>query len=56
MYNGIGVYQWPNGTSYEGQWLNDQMHGRGIQTFQDSTIYEGEFLNNKAEGVGQFKF
>jgi len=23
----------PDGNAYEGEWLNDKMHGRGIYTF-----------------------
>ncbi|MEQ9298328.1 MAG: hypothetical protein RIF33_07190 [Cyclobacteriaceae bacterium] len=30
--NGFGIYAWPNGTTYRGEWKNDQRHGRGIMT------------------------
>lgn len=29
-YEGHGVFQWRNGATYVGDWLNDRRHGRGI--------------------------
>lgn len=31
--NGLGVYKWPNGNTYVGEFLNDQMHGEGVFSF-----------------------
>lgn len=27
--SGVGVYYWPNGDKYEGQWENDKKNGKG---------------------------
>jgi hypothetical protein len=35
MKHGFGVYSWPNGSKYEGQFKNDQKHGKGIITHEN---------------------
>lgn len=32
---------------YEGDWLNNNMHGKGVYTWKDGRRYEGEYLNDK---------
>jgi hypothetical protein len=39
--SGKGVMIWPNGISYDGNFLNDKMHGHGTLTFPDSRKYCG---------------
>ena len=42
---------------YEGEWLDDEMHGKGLLTFNhDGGRYEGEFLKNSRNGFGVFTF
>ena len=36
----------PNGVSYEGEWLNGLRDGQGIQVWQDGSLYEGYFKND----------
>ena len=55
MRNGYGVMSWPDGTVFEGQWLNDERH-QGKQTMTDHNIYEGGFLNDKFHGIGKIIF
>ena len=53
--SGYGVMLWPDGTRYEGQWLNDQrLHGK--QTMTDQNEYEGQFQNDNIHGVGKITF
>jgi len=28
--DGYGVFYWPDGRSYEGEYLNDKKHGKGL--------------------------
>ncbi len=39
--DGFGIYRWPNGTSYRGQWKNDLRNGRGtlLGINSDKEIY-----------------
>lgn len=53
--SGYGVMLWPDGTRFEGQWLNDERH-HGKQTMTDQNVYEGEFQNDKFHGVGKITF
>jgi hypothetical protein len=43
---GIGIYRWPDGSKYEGSFLNGKRHGFG--KFQSATgiIYEGQWHND----------
>lgn len=43
MHNGKGTYEFPNGTIYEGEWKNHQMHGEGY--LLNGIKWEGEFVN-----------
>jgi hypothetical protein len=46
----------PNGDKYEGQVLQDQMHGRGIFTSSQGYIYTGEFRYGKPHGLGKLVY
>ena len=53
--SGFGKLTYPNGcTAYEGQWLDDEFHGRGILFNADPTDFTGLFDYrdfNNSEGV-----
>lgn len=36
-----GLYIWSDGRQYEGEWLNNNMHGYGVYTWKDGRRYEG---------------
>ena len=38
--NRIGLYSWPDGTQYEGQWYEHTRDGFGIHTYADGMRYE----------------
>ena len=42
--HGKGIFTWPEGNKYEGEYLNDKRHGYGIYTWPDGKKYEGEYL------------
>jgi len=41
---------------YEGEWVEDAMHGRGCFRYASSAKYEGEFEANKYQGHGTYTF
>lgn len=41
------MYQWADGRCYEGEWLNNNMHGKGLYTWKDGRKYDGEYHNDK---------
>jgi hypothetical protein len=39
--HGKGVFKWPDGRVYEGDYLNDKKHGNGKVSWPDGREYEG---------------
>lgn len=50
--HGKGILTWPDGSKYEGFFVEGMRQGRGRFTSSDSDIYEGEWKANKADGYG----
>lgn len=50
--HGIGIYQYPNGDKYFGEWANDLFNGQGTYVFNMGERYEGELLMGKKNGYG----
>ena len=46
---------WPDGSKYEGYWLNDQANGKGRLIHHDGDTYEGNWVNDKADGQGTYE-
>ena len=44
--NGRGRYEWADGRSYEGDWMDGKKHGKGVYTWKDGKRYEGEYQND----------
>lgn len=43
MKNGHGIFTWADGSVYEGDFKDDQFHGRGEYTRADGKHYKGKF-------------
>ena len=52
---GQGKMVYADGTSYEGQWSGNQMHGEGVYVDADATPWEGIFVNGSYESKIQKK-
>ena len=52
--SGQGSITWPNGDSYEGDFVSDKLSGNGVYTFQSGDVYEGEFVEGKKHGKGKY--
>jgi hypothetical protein len=52
---GIGIYNWSDGRSYEGEYLDDKKHGYGIYIWADGRVYEGNWNRGKQHGLGKYK-
>lgn len=51
MANGIGSYVHAGGAKYEGEWLNDQQHGKGVEGWPDGSKYEVLKISNSKGNV-----
>lgn len=50
--NGFGKAVLPDGTTYEGNFVNVKANGKGKVINPDGSVYEGDFVNGKFEGQG----
>jgi hypothetical protein len=44
---GMGLYTWNDGRSYEGFYKDDKKHGFGIYIWADGRKYEGYWVKGK---------
>jgi hypothetical protein len=49
---GYGIYRYPNGDVYEGEWDNDKKHGLGEYIYSDGSVYRGEWKEDMKHGTG----
>lgn len=56
LYEGMGVYDWPDGTKYEGSFKNNKIEGKGIWLWPNGDKYEGQFLDGKYNGFGVLQY
>ena len=52
--DGRGFQIWPDGSLYEGFWMNNKANGRGRLIHADGDVYEGEWKDDKAHGYGVY--
>ena len=45
--HGVGIFKWPDGKVYNGQYDRDQKSGFGILEWQNGKKYEGCWLEGK---------
>ena len=50
--DGAGIFTWPDGRKYDGQYLDDKKHGYGIFEWPDGRKYKGNWINGKQHGRG----
>ncbi|WMJ75543.1 hypothetical protein RCC89_20620 [Cytophagaceae bacterium ABcell3] len=56
LASGMGTGIFETGSIYEGEWKNNQRHGKGFQKFKNGEVYEGDWRNDKREGSGIYTF
>ena len=44
---GRGVFTWPDGRRYEGEYVDDKKEGQGVFYWPDGRKYEGGWKNGK---------
>ena len=54
--HGYGVYTWPDGRQYEGQYVMNKRHGVGIYVTREGLCYEGEWKNGMQHGEGKITY
>jgi hypothetical protein len=51
-YNGTGIYIYPSGAVYIGEFRNGEIQGIGVCYYSDGSKYQGEWMNRYPEGNG----
>jgi len=52
---GFGIYKWPNGNQYEGEFKNDFRDGYGKMTWRNGEIYTGYWKKGLQHGEGEVR-
>lgn len=50
MQFGTGMYKWPNGNIYEGEFRSGKKHGHGNFRWEDQSYYVGSWVDDMMEG------
>ena len=53
-HNCYGIYRFPSGDRFEGEFRDDKFSGRGIYYFANGDRYEGEYRDGKPNGRGVY--
>ena len=54
MPHGQGTLSWPDGSYYQGDFVNGLAEGVGIKVMANDDIYQGDFRDDKFNGNGQY--
>ena len=54
--NGEGEFFYPDGSKYEGSWMNNGRHGWGRYTYPNGDTYEGEWAQDRRHGQGTYTY
>ena len=49
-----GTYRFGDGIVYQGEFLNDKLHGKGKMIQPQKMVYEGDWNNNEMHGEGLY--
>lgn len=55
FYPSKNLIVYENSEFYQGEWENNQKHGKGVYTFKDGTVFEGEFFKGEVF-LGKFLY
>ncbi|XP_072244878.1 ankyrin repeat and MYND domain-containing protein 1 [Leuresthes tenuis] len=51
---GLGVQEWPDGSKYDGEFVNGLKHGKGRYSWKNGEYYEGSFYKDYKHGDGLY--
>ena len=53
-FHGYGVYRYPSGARYEGDWVDGEQHGYGVLIYPNGDRYEGNWVDGEPPDDGKF--
>ena len=51
-----GRYTWPNGSYFEGDFVDNDIHGYGTYVWTDGCVYRGQWAKQQMNGEGVFEY
>ena len=54
LKDGEGIFEYPDGGKYQGNWRHDKRHGDGVYWYPNGDIYSGEWRFGTKHGRGTF--
>lgn len=51
-----GTFWYPDGSRYEGSWVEDQRNGTGTYYYVNGDLYQGEWYMHKRHGQGTYTY
>ena len=52
--DGLGIYIWPSGEKYTGQWKDSLRNGEGNHVWPSGSKYSGQWKDDKRDGEGTY--
>ena len=56
QWQGRGIYTWPSGQIYDGEWRNGKSHGHGTFVYKSGDKYVGGFRLDDRHGFGTYSY
>ena len=50
------LFRYTDGSTYEGEWLDDKRHGKGVMIYAEGNKYVGEWQNDMCHGQGKYYY
>ncbi len=47
----FGTYYYLDGGRYEGEWVDDRIHGKGKSVYANGNVYDGEWTDGRINGA-----
>ena len=51
-----GTFTYPDGSRYEGSWVDDQRNGHGVYRYANGDTFEGDWYEHKRHGYGIYTY
>ena len=52
----FGTYYYLDSGRYEGEWVDDRIHGKGKPVYANGNVYDGEWLDGRIQGYGTLTY
>jgi hypothetical protein len=55
-FTGHGIYRYPDGSVYQGEFVNGDRQGQGTYRYADGGVYQGQFVKGQRHGQGTHQY